>query len=87
MISWRKFGAIVTNRISSGEEPERWSLTRALREKAGWTEAQLAELEAFADQDDRVELLMRVEEEFGIEIDDEELRPPSDGGHADGPPS
>jgi acyl carrier protein len=58
------------NRISSSEEPERWSLKRALKEKAGWTDAQLAELDASADQEDRVELLMQVEEEFGIEIDD-----------------
>jgi hypothetical protein len=59
--------------VSLNDEPEKWPFRRALKEKAGYTDDQIAELEHTAEGLDLVELAMEVEEKFGIEIADEEF--------------
>ena len=70
----------------SESDPERWSLQRVLREKRGWTEAQIEQL-SVSDLHDRVELAMALEEEFGIQIADEEFLMTNPGDDADEPKS
>jgi len=70
----------------SDSDPERWTLRRALREKRGWTEAQIEQLPE-SDPLDRVELAMALEEEFGIQIADEEFLMTDTGDSEDEPQS
>jgi hypothetical protein len=61
-------------RTAAGEDgPRRWKLREALKEKAGFSDEKIAELFTSARQLEIVELAMRVEEEFGIEIEDEDF--------------
>ena len=70
----------------SESDPERCTLQRALREKRGCTEAQIEQL-SVSDLHDRVELAMALEEEFGIQIADEEFLMTNPGDDADEPKS
>ena len=54
-------------------EPEKWPLLKALKELRGYSDAEIAELRRSLDHLDFVELVMGVEEEFGIEVKDEEF--------------
>jgi hypothetical protein len=61
-------------RTAAGEDsPRRWKLRGALKEKAGFSDEKIAELFTSARQLEIVELAMRVEEKFGIEIEDEDF--------------
>jgi acyl carrier protein len=58
---------------ASNDEPEKWPLEKALAEKLGYTGAQIEELRRSMDHLDFVEFVMGFEEEFGIEIVDEDF--------------
>jgi acyl carrier protein len=64
----------------SDSDPQRWTLRSALREKRGWADAQIQQTLKESDPADRVELAMALEEEFGIQIEDDEflINDPSD---------
>ncbi len=55
--------------LSFGDEYKRLPLAAALRIYRGWTETDVAVRLSDADQLDRVELAMAIEEEFGVVVD------------------
>jgi len=59
--------------VSWNDEPEKWPFVKAMRELRGYSDSEIAELRRSMDHHDFVELVMDLEEEFGIEVKDEEF--------------